>query len=358
MLKVKKVSVVLFGMLLSLGIFFTTNSTAMAASNHTEVLESLNSGFGLVLDPSAYEEGTTQSVAQSLKESYEAELELGFVMVDVNDALNVRMEANVDSDRVGLMYKDCGGTALERKDGWTKIQSGSLVGWAKDDYLVFGEEAQAMAEEVGMETVTIEASALRIRKEPNLTAGIYGTANVGEVYEVIEKIDEAWYCIDYNGDTGYVSAQYVVAELLVDEGETNEEIKEREAKEAEEKAKLTYNSGAFAATADETRLLAALIQCEAGGEAYEGQLAVGAVVMNRVKSAAYPNTISEVIYASGQFTPALNGKVEEVYNGNVKDSCLQAAEEAIDGNTNVGEATHFKRVGKHEGVEIGNHVFW
>lgn len=357
MLNKKKFVVAALGVLLGVFVFFNTKMTAMAAT-HTEVLESLNSGFGVVLDPSAYEEGTTQDVAQAVKQAYESQLELGFIMVDVNDALNVRADANVDADRVGLMYKGCGGTALERRDGWTKIQSGDLIGWAKDEYLLYGEDAQALALDIGMEIATVDASALRVRKEPSLTSGTYGTADSGDIFEVVEKVDEEWYCVDYEGKDGYVSAQYVTVELLVDEGETNEEIKEREAQEAAEKAKLTYNAGAFAATADETRMLAALIQCEAGGEVYEGQLAVGAVVMNRVRSNAFPNTIAEVICASGQFTPALNGRLEEVYNGTIKDSCLQAAEEAIAGNTNVGEAKYFRRAGKHEGTEIGNHVFW
>ena len=357
MVNVRKFVVAVLGAMLSIVIFSATKMTVMAG-NHTEILDSLNSGFGIVLDPSAYEEGTTEDVAQAVKEAYEAQLELGFIMVDVNDALNVRADASVEADRVGLMYKGCGGTALERRDGWTKIQSGDLIGWAKDDYLLYGEEAQALALDIGMEVATVNASALRVRKEPNVTSGIYGTADSGDIFEVIEKVDEEWYCVDYEGKDGYVSAQYVEVELLVDEGETNEEIKEREAQEAAEKAKLTYNAGAFAATADETRLLAALIQCEAGGEVYEGQLAVGAVVMNRVRSGAFPNTIAEVIYASGQFTPALNGRLEEVYNGTIKDSCLQAAQEAIAGSTNIGEAKYFRRAGKHEGTVIGNHVFW
>ena len=57
-------------------------------------------------------------------------------------------------------------------------------------------------------------------------------------------------------------------------------------------------------------LLAALIQCEAACQPYEGQVAVGAVVMNRVNSGAYPNTIAGVIYASGQFTPTRSNRVE------------------------------------------------
>ena len=106
-------------------------------------------------------------------------------------------------------------------------------------------------------------------------------------------------------------------------------------------------------------LLAALIQCEAGAESYEGKVAVGAVVMNRVRSAAYPNSIHGVIYASGQFTPAMNGKVNAVYeSGKISASCIQAAEEALSGVSNVGDLTHFRRNNGREGLVIGNHVFY
>ena len=80
--------------------------------------------------------------------------------------------------------------------------------------------------------------------------------------------------------------------------------------------------------------------------------------MNRVRSGGYPNTISGVIYASGQFTPALNGKVAKRVEAGVRPSCLQAAQEAIAGVSNVGGATHFRRAGNHDGQIIGSHVFW
>ena len=105
-------------------------------------------------------------------------------------------------------------------------------------------------------------------------------------------------------------------------------------------------------------LLAALIHCEARGESYEGQLAVGAVVMNRVRSAAYPNSIHGVIYASGQFSPAMSGKVNRVLeSGKIYPSCIQAAEEALSGVSNVGDLTHFRRNDGRDGIVIGNHVF-
>ncbi|MCQ2520432.1 MAG: cell wall hydrolase [Lachnospiraceae bacterium] len=87
-------------------------------------------------------------------------------------------------------------------------------------------------------------------------------------------------------------------------------------------------------------------------------LAVGAVVINRVRSGAYPSTVYDVIYASGQFTPAKTGSLSRVYNQGPKQICLQAAQEALNGYTNVGDMTHFRRAGTREGFVIGHHVFY
>ena len=105
--------------------------------------------------------------------------------------------------------------------------------------------------------------------------------------------------------------------------------------------------------------LAALIQCEAGGESYIGQVAVGNVVMNRVESANHPDTISEVIYAAGQFSPVRNGSLSRTLSsGNISGSCKQAALEAIAGSEPVGDKLYFRRVNGRSGQVIGNHVFY
>ncbi len=112
-------------------------------------------------------------------------------------------------------------------------------------------------------------------------------------------------------------------------------------------------------TSEDVRMMAAMIQCEAGWEEYAGQVAVGAVIMNRVKSDIYPNTVSEVLYQTGQFGPAKSKKFAELLaNDTIMDSCRQAAAEAFLGVDNVGGALHFRRVGSKEGIVIGNHVFY
>lgn len=84
-------------------------------------------------------------------------------MANVKNALNMRSEADESSDKVGMLYKDCGGTVLERKDGWTRLQSGNVIGWAKDEYLLFGEEADTLANDVG-KMIAYMNDAVRIRK--------------------------------------------------------------------------------------------------------------------------------------------------------------------------------------------------
>ena len=156
-------------------------------------------------------------------------------------------------------------------------------------------------------------------------------------------------CASATRHDGICPSEYVRVEFGIDTAESMEAIREREEAEraraaAEAEAKRVQQKEAVFATASELDILAALIQCEAGGEPYEGQVAVGAVVMNRVRNGGYPNSITEVIYASGQFVPASGGRMESlILNKTTKASCVQAAQEAINGACNVGDALHFRR---------------
>ena len=317
----------------------------------------LSVGVSQIVDPTgkAANAETIRELTE-LSEANGGQEETDLVMANVQVAMNVREEADEESAKIGLLYKDCGGRILERKDGWTRLRSGDLVGWANDDYLLFGEDAEALANEVGNLIVQIETDTLCVRREPETDAETLGFIPRDEELEIIGELDDEWISVNYEGETGYVSSEYVDVDFHIDEGETLIAINKRE--EAEREAKLTSNRGAVVVGGDDTRLLAALIFCEAGIETYNGKLAVGAVVMNRVRSAAYPNTISGVIFASGQFTPAMNGKVARVYGGDIPESCWEAARAAINGETNVGDATHFRRAGNHEGLLIDRQVFW
>ncbi|MCR4792588.1 MAG: cell wall hydrolase [Lachnospiraceae bacterium] len=280
------------------------------------------------------------------------------VMVDIRNYVNVRSEATVDSTKMGVLYKDCGGTLLELGDEWSLIRSGQLIGWVENQYLLFGEDAEEMAADVGITLAVVNVPSLRIHSDMSLDSEVLTVVPLNEIMEVVDQSDSGWVYVDYCDVDGYVVDEFVDISFEVDAGETMEQIRAREAAEAE--ARRHQNYGAYMTGADDLLLLAALIQCEAGGEPYEGQVAVGAVVMNRVRSAAYPNTIHGVIYASGQFTPAMSGRVNQVYNsGAIRESCIMAAQEALNGVSNVGDFTHFRtNNGAHTGIAIGNHIFY
>ena len=324
-------------------------------------LLSMNAGAAEVIDSidtMTMEEVTELATLDDEEEAEEKE-EYNIVMARVNESMNIRELPDSGSEKVGLLYADCGGTILEEGDGWTKIQSGNLVGWAKNEYLVFGKAAYNLAQEVGVYEATVNASGLRMRKEPTTESGVWKMVDDGEVFQAIkEHTTEDWIAVEYGGALGYISADYVSLEFTVDHGETMEEIKERERRERREFQQMIVSEGtSYIGTTDEM-LLAALIQCEAACQPYEGQVAVGAVVMNRVNSPAYPNTIAGVIYASGQFTPTRSDRVETLAVNGVSDSCLQAARAAMAGETTVCGAMHFRRAGNHDGIVIGDHVFW
>ena len=87
------------------------------------------------------------------------------------------------------------------------------------------------------------------------------------------------------------------------------------------------------------KYLAAIVYCESGNQCMAGQQAVAIVVMNRVRSGNFPNNIYSVLYQSGQFTPASSGSLNKglsMYdNGTLPQSCIDAANYALAGNTSV-----------------------
>lgn len=137
------------------------------------------------------------------------------------------------------------------------------------------------------------------------------------------------------------------------------------------KTKKVYAASAASSTStkkesgtDMVNLLARLVNGEARGEVYQGQVAVAAVILNRVKSSSFPNTISGVIYQKGQFSCVTDGQFNKAI---AKDSTVyKAAQEAMSGVDPTGGALYFynPKTAKSKWLyslktvaTIGNHVF-
>ena len=110
-------------------------------------------------------------------------------------------------------------------------------------------------------------------------------------------------------------------------------------------------------TDDDLQLMGAIIYYEAGNQTYEGKVAVGNVVVNRMLSSRFPDTLQGVLYQSGQFQPA--GLCRSlVTRGGVPADCLQAAKDAIAGSKPVGNAVFFCRASVKGGTRLGAHCFY
>ena len=143
---------------------------------------------------------------------------------------------------------------------------------------------------------------------------------------------------------------------------------------AKKKKKKASKSKKKIYTKSELRLMASIINCEAGGESMQGKIAVGVVIMNRVKSKSFPNTIKKVVYQKGQFSPVRNGSLRKRLNqydrGRIHSvqwkSCIQAAKKVLKGRRTIiikgkvknMKGYHFFSVHlPHARLKLGGHRF-
>lgn len=287
------------------------------------------------------------------------------VMAKVENEANIRATAAPEGELVGHLPKGAAADIIERAGDWTKISSGSVTGYVKNEFLAFDAEAKQMADALGKKA-TVNTETLRIRSAADENAEIIKLASTGDAYGVISE-DVSWVAVSVDDKTGYMAAEFVTvsynlgkATSIQEEQEAARKAAEEKArKEAEEEAKKAKKAQQKAeeeaknvqvettmresvpASVDDVTLLGALIQVEAGGQSYECQLAVASTIVNRLNSPNYPNTISGIVYQKGQYPPAHNGKVARVLANGVRSSCLSIAQEALNGKNNIGHYLHF-----------------
>ena len=331
-------------------------------------------------DEKAADNNSTESESKEAQPELTKEEEKwqDYLMADVEQSLNVRKKASEDAEIVGKLYKGDRAKILKAGEEWIKIESGNVKGYVKTSYCVTGTKALKYAKKNCDTIATVNTDGLRLRSKQSTEKGKVITAVASGTklkVKTKEKTKDGWVAVVYNNDLCYVSEDYVDVSLKTGKAVTlEEEAAKKAAEEAAKKAaaeaeaakNAAANSGAattqgsaVSASADDVTLLAAIIQCEAGGCSYAGQLAVGAVVMNRVKSSSFPNTISGVIYQSGQFSPARTGKLASRLARGVSASCRQAAMEALSGKDNTNGAKYFKYASSGQrGVVYGTVVFY
>ena len=337
----------------------------------------------------------------------------GIGVIDAKDMLDIHAEANRASAVVGQVMDDGHVAILAKYNDWVQIQAGEIAGWVPAENLVeteiSNEEAVAANEQVIAERTGATASEDEFFAEEEVqqdeTAALQAEASKAAQNE-IEEVQAAEEAARIEAEAQAKAAAEEAARIEAEaqakaaaeeaarieaeaQAKAAEEAAQLEAEaqaraaaeeaarlEAEAQAKAAEEAARIAAeaqqaalaaqaaqtaaiSAEELKLLANIIYCEAGSESYVGKVAVGNVIMNRVKSASQPNTITEVVYAKGQFSPVRNGSLQRALSSDKADAaCYQAAIEALAGAQPVGGKLFFRRNNGRSGQVIGHHVFY
>ena len=337
----------------------------------------------------------------------------GIGVIDAKDMLDIHAEANTASAVIGQVMEDGHVAILAKYNDWVQIQAGEIAGWVPAENLVeteiSNEEAVAANEQVIAERTGATASEDEFFAEEEVqqdeTAALQAEASEAaqnEIEEVQAAEEAARIEAEAQAKAAAEEAAQLAAQAQAKAAEEAARIEaEAQAKAAEDAAQLAAEAQAKAAaeeaariaaeaqakaaaeeaariaaesqqaalaaqaaqtaaiSSEELKLLANIIYCEAGSESYVGKVAVGNVIMNRVKSASQPNTITEVVYAKGQFSPVRNGSLQRALSSDKADAaCYQAAIEALAGAQPVGGKLFFRRNNGRSGQVIGHHVFY
>lgn len=209
----------------------------------TETEEDFQTSVGFpsteIYDEAETEEETGTEIETEEETTEEAETETqedaqdfsGLVIARVSNYVNVRSMPSEEGEIVGKLYDKSVGEFIEEKDGWYKITSGSCTGYVKGEYCVVGEEAEALAKEVGTTYAIVNTTTLKVRQEASTESSVLGLVPIEEELVVVEELD-GWVKIAIEEGDGYVSRDYVTLRTDFVRAESREEEEARLAKEA------------------------------------------------------------------------------------------------------------------------------
>ena len=341
-------------------------------------------------------------------------------VANVNTQVNIRANASTESAIVGYLPKAGVAEVIERGEEWTHVISGGVEGYIKDEFLAYGDEAKKLAGVYGTQGVEISWDDVNMFSRPDCCSSVLKKAKGGSEYTLLEK-EGAWYAVQMDDVTvAYVPAEDVQKTTILEkaipladsygesdgtytasnwqkeytqntaedagaytgtsdetaaatEAQTPDSYQEPDGTDAAQtetpestgeantapadSSSVASEETVTTASTDDVSLLAALIYCEAGNQSREGKVAVGAVVMNRIASSSYPGSIREVIYQSGQFSPAITGWLDQVLASGAPGDCYEAAQAALNGENPVPGALYFN-TSAGRGTKIGAHWFY
>ncbi len=287
-------------------------------------------------------------------------------LVNVSEFLNVRAEANAESEVVGKIFAGQGGEVIWQGDTWSLIRSGNVEGYILNEYAWFDSDVEEHIASKAQLFAVVDTDKLRVRNKATKNSATLGMVVQGDKLEIVELGDE-WTKVIFEQASAYVATDYIKTEHIIGTGMTieeeqeairaeqerqaaikaEEERKKKEAEEALEKA--IKNSGfaqivqtsAYSLSEEDAYLMACCVSAEVGSSSYECQLAVANVILNRLKGGYYGNSVRNVIYAKNQFSVVKNGSMDRYIKNGPKPMAVKAVKDALAGNNNMVGFTNF-----------------
>ena len=198
----------------------------------------------------ATEEETTEEATEEETTEVATEEEQdfrGLVIAQVNNYVNVRSIPSEDGEIVGKLYDKSVGEFEEEVNGWYKITSGNCTGYVKAEYCVTGDEAQALAKQVGTTYAVVNTTTLKVRQEASTESAVLGLVPIEEELVVVEEL-EGWVKVAIEEGDGYVSREYVNLRTDFVHAESKAEEEARLAEEAKEREEARAAAAATEAT--------------------------------------------------------------------------------------------------------------
>lgn len=175
------------------------------------------------------ENDISEALDQAVKNNY-----TGLCIAQVTDYVNVRTEANEESEVVGKLFNNSVGTVDGYDNGWYQITSGNVTGYVKAEYVAIGTDAETLAEEVGTRVATVTTETLRVREDATTDSVILGLVPMSEELTVTDETDGFVKVSIEEGD-GWVSKDYVDLRTDYVYAESKAEEEARLAKEEAER---------------------------------------------------------------------------------------------------------------------------
>ena len=209
-----------------------TSGAGMVATQDNELHEAEVTAEEAGIDTQVPEENQEDSGPEDDEESEYANL----AIADVTNYVNVRSEANTDSEIVGKIYDGAVAQILAiagEQNDWFQVVSGNVEGYIKSEFFIYGEDASEVIDDYVTRYASVQADRLNVRQEPSTDAKRIGYLDNGEKVKLLENQGE-WLKVEYaDGKDGYVAAEYTtIAEEFVYAKTIEEEAAELAAAQA------------------------------------------------------------------------------------------------------------------------------